>query len=93
MSKMLRLLLAFALATGILAAYWVITPTSPQVLAQSATIGEWKASVQKESSKIHLSLERRTERGGHNQMGQTYEITDFQGLSREAVLNGGAVRF
>ena len=93
MSKKVRFVLAFALVMGVLGAFWIITPNMPQVLAQGTTTGEWKAAVQKDGSKIHLSLERRSERGGHNQMGQTYEFTDFQGLSREAALNGGPVRF
>ena len=93
MSKMMRLGLAFALVVGFVAAFWPITPNMPQVLAQSATTGEWKASLQKDNSKVNLSLERRTERGGHSQHGQTYEFSDFQGLSRESALNGGPVRF
>jgi hypothetical protein len=92
MSKM-RLVLAFALAMGFAGAFWIITPNMPQVLAQGTTTGEWKASVDKDNSKLNLSLERRTERGGHNQMGQTYEFTDFQGLSRETAVNGGPARF
>lgn len=93
MSKMMRLVLAFALVTGIAAAFWIITPNMPHVLAQGTTTGEWKASLNKENSKIHLSLERRSERGGRNQMGQSYEFTDLQGLSRETALNGGPARF
>lgn len=92
MSK-LRLVLAFALVMGFAGAFWIITPNMPQVLAQGTTTGEWKASVNQDTSKINLSLERRTERGGHNQMGQTYEFTDFQGLSRETALNGGPAKF
>jgi hypothetical protein len=93
MSKMMRLGLAFALVVGYVAAFWPITPNMPQVLAQSATTGEWKASLQKDNSKVNLSLERRSERGGRSQHGQTYEFSDFQGLSRESALNGGPVRF
>src|SRR5689334_17581896 len=93
MSKMMRLGLAFAMAVGFVAAFWPITPNMPQVLAQSATTGEWKASLQKDNSKVNLSLERRTERGGRSQNGNTYEFSDFQGLSRESALNGGPVRF
>lgn len=92
MSK-LRLVLAFALVMGFVGAFWIITPNMPHVLAQGTTTGEWKASLNKDNSKIHVSLERRSERGGHNQMGQTYEFTDFQGLSRETALNGGPAKF
>ena len=93
MSKMVRFVLSFGLTMGIAAAFWVITPNMPHVLAQGTTTGEWKASINKENSKLNLSLERRTERGGHSQMGQTYEFTDLQGLSRDAVVNGGPVKF
>jgi len=93
MSKMMRLGVAFALVVGFMAAFWPITPNMPQVLAQSATTGEWKASLQKDNSKVNLSLERRSERGGRSQHGQTYEFSDFQGLSRESALSGGPVRF
>ena len=61
--------------------------------AQGAMTGDWTASLNKDNSKIHLNLERRSDRGGRNQMGQTFEFSDFQGLSRETALNGGPVRF
>lgn len=51
---------------------------------------------QKESGKsdgLHLSLERRTERGGRNQMGQTYDFAELQGLTREQAQGSGPVRF
>ena len=93
MSKMMRWVLSFGLVVGFVAAFWPITPSMPQVLAQSAMTGEWKGTLAKDNSKLQLNLERRTERGGRNQHGHTYEFTDFQGLSRETALNGGAVRF
>lgn len=93
MAKMVRLVLGFALVTGFVGAFWIITPNMPHVLAQGTTTGEWKASLNKDNSKVNLSLERRSERGGRNQMGQTYEFTDLQGLSRDTALNGGPVRF
>jgi hypothetical protein len=42
---------------------------------------------------LNLNLERRTERGGHNNMGQTYDFSELQGLTREQALAGGPVRF
>lgn len=42
---------------------------------------------------IHLSLERRGEKGGRSQMGQTFDFSDLQGLTREHALAGGPVRF
>ncbi|HEU4770413.1 MAG TPA: hypothetical protein VFS77_23805 [Pyrinomonadaceae bacterium] len=67
----------------------------PQVLAQNTTTatGEWKATLKKEDSKIQLNLERRSQRGGHNQMGQSYEFSELQGLTREQALSGGPVKF
>jgi hypothetical protein len=46
-----------------------------------------------DSGKIHLNFERRTEKGGRNQSGQSYEFTELQGLTREQVLSGGSVKF
>src|SRR2546425_1145794 len=64
------------------------------VIAQSVKTGDWTASLaHDDSGKINLNFERRTERGGRNQMGQTYDFTDLQGLSREQVLSGGPVKF
>ena len=98
MSKMMRLVMAFALVMGFVGAFWIITPNMPHVLAQGTTTqatmtGDWTASVNKDNSKIHLNLERRSDRGSRNQMGQTFEFSDLQGLSRETALNGGPVRF
>jgi hypothetical protein len=42
---------------------------------------------------LHLSLEPRTERGGRSQMGQTFDVAELQGLTREQVQAGGPVRF
>jgi hypothetical protein len=63
-------------------------------VAQSALAGEWTASIDKEESeKLHLSLERRTEKGGRSNMGMGFDFADLRGLTREQVLRGGAVRF
>src|SRR5688572_3346779 len=93
MAKIRRGMIALALGLGLVGAFWIITPNMPHVLAQSQTTGEWTASLNKDNSSINLNLERRSERGGRNQMGQTYEFTDLQGLSREAAINGGPVKF
>jgi hypothetical protein len=62
--------------------------------AQNALTGEWKASAKNEDqNKIHLSFERRTEKGGRNNMGQSYDFAELQGLTREQALRGGPVRF
>jgi hypothetical protein len=62
--------------------------------AQVVLTGEWTASIDKsESDKLQLNLERRTERGGRSNMGQSYDFADLQGLSREQVTRGGPVKF
>jgi hypothetical protein len=42
---------------------------------------------------LNLNMERRTERGGHSNMGQTFDFSELQGLTREQALAGGPVRF
>lgn len=42
---------------------------------------------------LHLSLERRTERGNRNQMGQTFDFSELQGITREQAQGSGPVRF
>lgn len=93
MSRIVRFGIGLGLMIGIVAAFWIITTDMPHVLAQNATTGDWKASLTKNDSKIQLNLERRTQRGGRNQMGQSYEFAELQGLSREQALGGGPVRF
>src|SRR5688500_10810205 len=64
------------------------------IVAQNVLTGDWKASIEPEKpDKIHLSFERRTEKGGRNQMGSSYDFADLQGLSREQALGSGAVKF
>src|SRR6266536_4524968 len=64
------------------------------VLAQNVMTGDWTASlVHDNPGKINLNFERRSEKGGRNQMGQTYDFADLQGLSREQVLSGGPAKF
>ena len=64
------------------------------IVAQTTLTGDWKANLEREKSdKIHLSFERRTDKGGRNQMGQSYDFADLQGLSREQAKGAGAVKF
>lgn len=97
MSKIGRFGIGLALVIGFVAAFWPVTPNMPHVLAQNTTqstiTGEWNANLNKDNSKVNLNLERRTRRGGHNQMGQSYDFSELQGLSREQALSGGPVRF
>jgi hypothetical protein len=79
------------------------------VSSQTETTGSWTASLSSsdrkagreesdaekrdDAGKIHLTFERRSGRGGRNQMGHSYDFAELQGLSREQVLRGGAVKF
>lgn len=57
------------------------------VFAQNAITGEWTAEAKK-ADKIQLSFERRTEKGGRNQHGSSFDYADLQGLNRSAADNG-----
>lgn len=73
---------------------FMVLVASSNVFAQNVMTGDWSASLHKDkSAKINLNFERRSESDGRNQMGQTYDFADLQGLSREQVLSGGPVRF
>jgi hypothetical protein len=81
--------LALLVVTAAAAGAWPSAATAQVVLT-----GEWTASVDKaESDKLQLNLERRTEKGGRSNMGQGYDFADLQGLTREQVTRGGAVKF
>ena len=89
MSKNIQILIRLAFA------FVIIVVGNYVIVAQTTLAGEWKAEVKSEKNpdKIQLSFERRTEKGGKSQMGQSYNYADLQGLSREQALNGGAVKF
>ena len=53
---------------------------------------DWQKDERKRDG-IHLSLERRGERGGRHQMGQTFDFSELQGLTREQAQGAGPVRF
>lgn len=91
MEKKVRFVIGIAAVVSLIVAAWVVG--SRPVEAQSTTSGEWKASVQKDSAKINLNFERRSDRGGRHQHGQTYDFSELQGLSREQAQGGGSVRF
>jgi hypothetical protein len=65
------------------------------LVAQKSINGEWTANVERDnSSKIHLNLDRPAANGSHrNQMGQTFDFSDLQGLTREQAMSGGPVKF
>jgi hypothetical protein len=80
---------------SVLSLYFIFLVVGSQAtFAQTALTGEWKASVEAEKpDEIYLSFERRSEKGGRNQMGSNYDYAQLQGLSRERALSGGAVKF
>jgi hypothetical protein len=92
MSKMLtRVVLSLLAVAGLALTGWL---ASSGVEAQSAVTGTWTASVSsKENNKINLNFERRSDKGGRSQHGQTYDFSDLQGLTREQALSGGPVSF
>lgn len=86
-----RYFFGLALITTLMLLVWI---AGANVGAQTTTTGEWTANVSsKDNSKINLSFERRSNKGHKNQMGQSYEFSELQGLTREQALNGGAVSF
>jgi hypothetical protein len=59
------------------------------IVAQSEVTGEWKAGVKEKSpDKIHISFERKTDRGGRHQNGSTFAFSDLQGLSQSQTQSG-----
>jgi len=84
-----RFFLGMALITSVALLIWI---AGTRVGAQSNFSGEWTATVSKDNAKIHLNLERKDGKHGRNQMGQSFEFSELQGLSHEQALNGGPVR-
>jgi hypothetical protein len=80
-----------ASAPTIIAAASVPSTSEPAI--QNVLTGEWRGKVEKNDSKIHLNFDRRPDRGGRHSMGQTYEFSELQGLSREQALGSGPVKF
>ncbi len=70
----------------------VIVIGSYVIVAQSVITGEWRSDSGSEKrtddDKIHLSFERRAEKGHRNQHGSNFAYDDLQGLSREQTQNG-----
>ena len=91
-----RYFIGLAVITSLALLVWIagVKAGAQNTSAQNAISGDWTATVSnKDNSKIQLNLERRSERGGKHQHGQSYEFSDLQGLSREQALNGGQVSF
>lgn len=86
-----RFFIGMALITSVALLIWI---AGAKALAQSTMTGEWTASVStKDNSKLQLNLERRSDKSGRNRMGQSFEFSDLQGLTREQALAGGPVNF
>ena len=75
-------------------AFVVLVFGSYVIVAQTTSTGDWTARTKTETpDKIYLSFESRSEKGGKNQTGQSFNFADLQGLSREQASNNGAIRF
>lgn len=85
-----RFFIGMALITSLALLIWI---AGTKVTAQNTTSGDWTAHINSKDNKLQLNLERRSGKSGRNQMGQSYEFSDFQGLTREQVQNGGPVSF
>lgn len=60
----------------------VIVFGSYVIVAQSATTGEWTATFKPEKeNKVQLNFSRRTEKGGKNNHGSSFDLSDLKGLS------------
>lgn len=88
MSRNFQILLRFAFA------FIVIVIGNYVIVAQTTLTGDWKANINSDKSdKLYLSFERRSEKGGRNQHGSSYDFADLQNLSREQAKGSGAVKF
>jgi hypothetical protein len=85
-----RFFIGMALITSIALLIWM---AGAKVTAQSTMSGEWKASISSKDNKLQLNLEHGSTKNHRNQMGQSYEFSELQGLTREQVQNGGPVSF
>ena len=86
-----RYFFGLALITTLMLLVWIAGANAG---AQTTTTGEWTANISsKDTSKINLNFERRSNKGHRNQTGQQYQFSELQGLSREQALNGGPVSF
>lgn len=83
-----RFFIAMALLTSLVLLTWIVGTNAG---AQSTLTGDWTATISKE--KLQMNMERRSDKGGRNNMGQPYDFSEFQGLTREQATNGGPVSF
>jgi len=87
-----RFFISMALLTSLALLVWI---AGTKARAQNTLTGDWTATIskEKEKDKLQLNMERRSDKGGRNNMGQPYDFSDFQGLTREQATNGGPVSF
>ena len=87
-----RFFISMALLTSLALLVWI---AGTKARAQSTLTGDWTATIskEKEKDKLQLNMERRSDKGGRNNMGQPYDFSQFQGLTREQATNGGPVSF
>ena len=85
-----RFFIGMALITSLMLLIWI---AGRNAAAQSTMSGDWTAQLSSKDSKLQLNLERRSGKSGRHQMGETFEFSDFQGLTREQVQAGGPVSF
>ena len=71
----------------------LISVAGSSAAVQNVLNGEWKASLSDNKSRVNLNLELRKEKGSRHQMGQDYDFSELQGLSRDQAVGGGPVRF
>jgi hypothetical protein len=92
-------LLSVLLITGLCALTSVITArttsaTAAVIVPQAAIAGEWTAEISKKNSdRIQFNLNRQAG-SDHNNFGQDFSLSDFQGLTREQMMGANTnVRF
>ena len=85
-----RFFIGMALITSIALLIWI---ASAKAIAQSTVSGDWTASMSSKDNKLQLNLSHGSTKNHRNQMGQSYEFSEFQGLTRDQVQNGGPVSF
>ena len=83
-----RFFIGLALLTSFVLLVWIAGTNAG---AQNTLTGNWTATVS--NDKVNLQMERRSEKGGRHQHGQTYDFSELQGLTREQATNGGSVNF
>jgi hypothetical protein len=83
----------FVILSLVMAIACAIVITDFSAVAQTPVTGEWTASLSKQDSKINLHFERNQEKGRRNQIGQSYDFAELQGLTREQVSHDGPVKF